>query len=154
MQFACAGNSGISHVLCNANTYRSIHEGLFFNTHKRQIIRSKAGGALVLFVCILSLYYIYNWKLKKRNKIVIHLIELTNRKKVLSLCNLHAQEILGFLTFCVMQTPTGLFMKDYSSTLALHWTLSILISLLVVLLSCLFVFYLYIIYIIELKKKN
>jgi hypothetical protein len=24
-----------------------------------------------------------------------------------------------------MQIPTGLFMKDYSSTLALHWTLKI-----------------------------
>ena len=23
---------------------------------------------------------------------------------------------------CVMQTPTGVFMKHYSSTLALHWT--------------------------------
>jgi hypothetical protein len=32
IQFACAGNSGISRVLCNANTYRSIHEGLFFNS--------------------------------------------------------------------------------------------------------------------------
>jgi hypothetical protein len=32
IQFACAGNSGISHALCNANTYRSIHEGLFFNS--------------------------------------------------------------------------------------------------------------------------
>jgi hypothetical protein len=31
-------------------------------------------------------------------------------------------EILGFLEFCVMQSLTGLFMKDYSSTLALHWT--------------------------------
>jgi hypothetical protein len=36
---------------------------------------------------------------------------------------LYALEILGFLKFCVMQTPTGLFMKDYSSTLALHRTL-------------------------------
>ena len=32
IQFVCAGNSGISRVLCNANTYRSIHEGLFFNS--------------------------------------------------------------------------------------------------------------------------
>ena len=32
IQFVCAGNSGISLVLCNANTYRSIHEGLFFNS--------------------------------------------------------------------------------------------------------------------------
>jgi hypothetical protein len=32
IQFVCAGNSGISWVLCNANTYRSIHEGLFFNS--------------------------------------------------------------------------------------------------------------------------
>jgi hypothetical protein len=39
------------------------------------------------------------------------------------LYNLYALEILGFLEFCVMQTPTGLFMKDFSSTLALHWTL-------------------------------
>ena len=31
IQFAYTGNSGISRVLCNANTYRSIHEGLFFN---------------------------------------------------------------------------------------------------------------------------
>ena len=31
IQFVCTGNSGISRVLCNANTYRSIHEGLFFN---------------------------------------------------------------------------------------------------------------------------
>jgi hypothetical protein len=30
--------------------------------------------------------------------------------------NLYALEILGFLEFCVMQTSTGLFMKDYSST--------------------------------------
>jgi hypothetical protein len=29
---ASAGNSGISRVLCNANNYRSIHEGLFFNS--------------------------------------------------------------------------------------------------------------------------
>ena len=29
--FVCTGNSGISRVLCNANTYWSIHEGLFFN---------------------------------------------------------------------------------------------------------------------------
>jgi hypothetical protein len=33
---------------------------------------------------------------------------------------MYALEILRFLEFCVMQTPTGLFMKDYSSTLALH----------------------------------
>jgi hypothetical protein len=32
IQFVCAGNSGISRVLCNANIYRSIHEGLFFNS--------------------------------------------------------------------------------------------------------------------------
>ena len=32
IQFVCAGNSGISRVLCNANTYRSMHEGLFFNS--------------------------------------------------------------------------------------------------------------------------
>jgi hypothetical protein len=32
IQFVCTGNSGISRVLCNANTYRSIHEGLFFNS--------------------------------------------------------------------------------------------------------------------------
>jgi hypothetical protein len=32
IQFVCAGNSGISRVVCNANTYRSIHEGLFFNS--------------------------------------------------------------------------------------------------------------------------
>ena len=32
IQFVCAGNSRISRVLCNANTYRSIHEGLFFNS--------------------------------------------------------------------------------------------------------------------------
>jgi hypothetical protein len=32
IQFVCAGNSGISRVLCNANTYWSIHEGLFFNS--------------------------------------------------------------------------------------------------------------------------
>ena len=32
IQFLCAGNSGISQVLYNANTYRSIHEGLFFNS--------------------------------------------------------------------------------------------------------------------------
>jgi len=32
IQFVCVGNSGISRVLCNANTYRSIHEGLFFNS--------------------------------------------------------------------------------------------------------------------------
>ena len=32
IQFVCAGNSGISRVLCNANTYRFIHEGLFFNS--------------------------------------------------------------------------------------------------------------------------
>ena len=32
IQFACGGNSGISRGLCNANTYRSIHEGLFFNS--------------------------------------------------------------------------------------------------------------------------
>jgi hypothetical protein len=32
IQFVCAGNSGISRVLCNANTYLSIHEGLFFNS--------------------------------------------------------------------------------------------------------------------------
>jgi hypothetical protein len=31
IQFACGRNSGISRGLCNANTYRSIHEGLFFN---------------------------------------------------------------------------------------------------------------------------
>ena len=31
IQFVCTGNSGISRFLCNANTYRSIHEGLFFN---------------------------------------------------------------------------------------------------------------------------
>ena len=30
--FVCAGNSEIFRVLCNANTYRSIHEGLFFNS--------------------------------------------------------------------------------------------------------------------------
>ena len=32
IQFVCAGNSGIPRVLCNANIYRSIHEGLFFNS--------------------------------------------------------------------------------------------------------------------------
>jgi hypothetical protein len=32
IQFVCTGNSGISWDLCNANTYRSIHEGLFFNS--------------------------------------------------------------------------------------------------------------------------
>jgi len=32
IQFVCTGNSGISRDLCNANTYRSIHEGLFFNS--------------------------------------------------------------------------------------------------------------------------
>ena len=32
IQFVCAGNSEISRVLCNANTYRSIHEGLFCNS--------------------------------------------------------------------------------------------------------------------------
>jgi hypothetical protein len=32
IQFVCAGNSGISRVLYNANTYRSIHDGLFFNS--------------------------------------------------------------------------------------------------------------------------
>jgi hypothetical protein len=32
IQFVCTGNSGISRVLCNANTYQSIHEGLFFNS--------------------------------------------------------------------------------------------------------------------------
>jgi hypothetical protein len=32
IQFLCTGNSGISRDLCNANTYRSIHEGLFFNS--------------------------------------------------------------------------------------------------------------------------
>jgi hypothetical protein len=36
--------------------------------------------------------------------------------------NLNGLEILGFLEICVMQTPTGLFMKYYYSTLALHWT--------------------------------
>ena len=29
----------------------------------------------------------------------------------------------GISQVCVMQTTTGLFMKDYSSTLALHWSL-------------------------------
>jgi hypothetical protein len=32
IQFVCTGNTGISRVLCNANTYQSIHEGLFFNS--------------------------------------------------------------------------------------------------------------------------
>jgi hypothetical protein len=32
IQFVCTGNSEISQVLCNANNYRSIHEGLFFNS--------------------------------------------------------------------------------------------------------------------------
>jgi len=32
IQFVCAGNSGISRDLCNANNYRSIHEGIFFNS--------------------------------------------------------------------------------------------------------------------------
>jgi hypothetical protein len=32
IQFVCAGNSGISRVLCNANAYWSIHEGLFFDS--------------------------------------------------------------------------------------------------------------------------
>ena len=32
IQFVCTGNSGISQVLCNANNYRSIHEGLLFNS--------------------------------------------------------------------------------------------------------------------------
>ena len=32
IQFVCTGNSAISRVLCNANTYRSIHEGLFVNS--------------------------------------------------------------------------------------------------------------------------
>ena len=32
IQFVCTGNSGISRNLCNANTYRFIHEGLFFNS--------------------------------------------------------------------------------------------------------------------------
>ena len=41
-------------------------------------VYGEAGGAIVLFVCILSLY---NWIKKRRNKIVIHLIELTNRKR-------------------------------------------------------------------------
>jgi hypothetical protein len=31
IQFVCAGNTGISQALCNANIYQSIHEGLFFN---------------------------------------------------------------------------------------------------------------------------
>jgi hypothetical protein len=34
IQFACTGNSEISRDLCNANTYRSIHEGLFFNSRR------------------------------------------------------------------------------------------------------------------------
>jgi hypothetical protein len=33
IQFVCARNSGISRVLCKANTYRSIHEWLFFNSN-------------------------------------------------------------------------------------------------------------------------
>ena len=32
MQIVCTENSGISRDLCNANTYRSIHEGIFFNS--------------------------------------------------------------------------------------------------------------------------
>ena len=32
IQFVWARNSGISGVLCKANTYRSIHEWLFFNS--------------------------------------------------------------------------------------------------------------------------
>jgi hypothetical protein len=32
VQFVCAGNPGISCILCNANTFWSIHEGLFFNS--------------------------------------------------------------------------------------------------------------------------
>ena len=32
IQFVCAENAGISRVLCNVSTYRSIHEGLFFNS--------------------------------------------------------------------------------------------------------------------------
>ena len=32
IQFVWAGSSGISRILCNANTYRSIHDGLFFNS--------------------------------------------------------------------------------------------------------------------------
>jgi hypothetical protein len=45
IQFVCTGNSAISRVLCNANTYRSIHEGLFVNSspanNKKEIYNAK-----------------------------------------------------------------------------------------------------------------
>ena len=60
IQFACGGNSGISRGLCNANTYRSIHEGLFFNSSPALDLKYPLRLPYTIFI---SLRFIYNIKL-------------------------------------------------------------------------------------------
>ena len=62
IQFVCAGNSGISRVLCNANTYRSFHEGLFFNSSPALDFKNIPWDSPISI--FISLRFIYNIKLK------------------------------------------------------------------------------------------
>jgi hypothetical protein len=56
IQFVCAGNSGISQVLCNTNTYRSIHEGLFFNSSPALDLKIPLETPLYPFLFLFALY--------------------------------------------------------------------------------------------------
>ena len=62
IQFVWAGNSVISRVLCNANTYRSIHEGLFFNSSPALDLKYSLRLPYIHFY-FSSLHFVYNIKL-------------------------------------------------------------------------------------------
>ena len=62
IQFVCAGNSGISRVLCNANNYQFIHEGLFFNSSPALDLKYPLRLPYIHFY-FSSLYFVYNIKL-------------------------------------------------------------------------------------------
>ena len=60
IQFVYVGNSGISRVLCNVNTYQSIHKGLFFNSSPALDFKISLETPISIFI---SLRFSYNIKL-------------------------------------------------------------------------------------------
>ena len=62
IQFKWTGNSGISRDLCNANTYRSIHEVLLFNSSPALDLKYPLRLPYIhLYLCSLHLHFKINY---------------------------------------------------------------------------------------------
>jgi hypothetical protein len=62
IQFKWTGNSGISRDLCNANTYRSIHEVLLFNSSPALDLKYPLRLPYIhLYLCSLHLHFEINY---------------------------------------------------------------------------------------------